>query len=153
MPEESQLTVIIPAYNEAENLEIILPQLIDYCSQRNWKIIIVNDGSTDHSKAVLATVPATDALKVVHHKLNKGYGAAIKTGISNCDTVYCITIDADGQHRFEDIEKLYSCLKSKDADMIVGSRKGLPSATFMRGVGKSIIRGLAKMLMPVTLFF
>lgn len=149
MPEESQLTVIIPAYNEGENLVIIMPKLIDYCKQRNWKIIIVNDGSTDNSKEILGQIPSTDSFKVVHHKLNKGYGAAIKSGISSCDTDYCITIDADGQHRFEDIDKLYTCLKSKDADMIVGSRKGTKSASMIRGVGKSIIRRLAKMLMPV----
>jgi glycosyltransferase involved in cell wall biosynthesis len=149
MPEATQLTVIIPAYNEAENFVIILPRLIDFCNQRNWKIIIVNDGSKDKSKKILAEYPLTENFKVIHHKLNKGYGAAIKTGIANCDTEYCITIDADGQHRFEDIEKLFAVMKSKDADMIVGSRKGIKSASYLRGIGKSIIRTLAKMLMPV----
>jgi glycosyltransferase involved in cell wall biosynthesis len=149
MPEATQLTVIIPAYNEAENFVIILPRLIDFCNQHNWKIIIVNDGSKDQSKKILAEYPATENFKVIHHKLNKGYGAAIKTGIANCDTEYCITIDADGQHRFEDIEKLFAVMKSKDADMIVGSRKGIKSASYLRGIGKSIIRTLAKMLMYV----
>ena len=149
MPEESQLTVIIPAYNEGENLVIILPKLIEYCNQKNWKISIVNDGSIDNSKEILAKYADVESFKVIHHKLNRGYGAAIKTGIANCDTEYCITIDADGQHRFEDIDKLYASLKSKDADMIVGSRKGIKSASYARGIGKSIIRRLAKMLMPV----
>lgn len=149
MPEAGQLTVIIPAYNEGENLIIILPQLINYCEQQNWKIIIVNDGSTDKSKEVLSNIPVSDSFKIIHHKLNKGYGAAIKTGIANCDTEYCITIDADGQHRIEDIEKMFTVLKSKDADMVVGSRKGIKSASYARGIGKSIIRALAKMLMYV----
>jgi len=152
MPEASPLSVIIPAYNEAENLPIILPQLMDYCRQRNWKIILVNDGSVDRTREVLESYPLTEHFKVIHHKLNRGYGAAIKSGISNCDTEFCITIDADGQHRLEDVEKLYSCLKSKDADMVVGSRRGTPSASHARGLGKSIIRWIARILMTVPVY-
>ncbi len=149
MGEKYNLTVIIPAFNEAENLIIILPPLIEFCKQKNWKIIIVNDGSRDSTKEVLGTFPDSDHFTVIHHKLNKGYGAAIKSGIYACNTEYCITIDADGQHQFEDIEKLFVCLRSNDADMIVGSRKGAKSASYARGIGKSIIRMIAKMLMTV----
>jgi glycosyltransferase involved in cell wall biosynthesis len=149
MSEESPLSVIIPAYNEAENLKIILPDLIAFCEQRKWEIIIVNDGSGDHTKEVLGTFAATDHFTVIHHKLNRGYGAAIKSGICDCHTEYCITIDADGQHRFDDIERLFDCLIAKDADMIVGSRKGVRSASIARGIGKGLIRMMAKMLMPV----
>jgi glycosyltransferase involved in cell wall biosynthesis len=149
MPSDPQLTVIIPAFNEAENLAIILPPLIDLCGRHNWKIIIVNDGSWDKTKEVLGTFPLSDHFTVVHHKLNKGYGAAIKSGIMACDTEFLITIDADGQHRLEDIEKLFTCLKARDADMVVGSRKGLKSASYSRGIGKSLIRMIAKILMYV----
>ena len=130
--------MIVPAFNEAENLEIVLPPLLELCRLNDWKIIIVNDGSSDNTKGVLASfmpfsVPGDGEgrglITVIHHKLNKGYGAAIKSGISACDTEYCITIDADGQHRFEDIGRLFGCLKSNDADMIVGSRTGVKSAT------------------------
>ncbi len=149
LADTSSLTIIVPAYNEAENLAIILPQLIDYCNVHNWKIIIINDGSKDKSKQVLANFPLTDSFRVIHHKVNKGYGAAIKSGIAQCTTEYCITIDADGQHRLDDVEKLIRCLVDKDADMVVGSRKGIKSASMLRGIGKSIIRTIAKMLMYV----
>ena len=165
MTEASQLTVIVPAFNEAENLGIILPSLIDLCRQHNWKIIIVNDGSQDDTKEILESFihpslpgkpacrtgrgPEVRLITVIHHKLNKGYGAAIKSGISACDTECCITIDADGQHRLEDIERLFGCLRTTDADMIVGSRKGERSASYSRGIGKIIIRFIAKLLMPV----
>jgi glycosyltransferase involved in cell wall biosynthesis len=149
MSEETKLSLIIPSFNEAENLKIFLPDLISLCDQKKWKIIIVNDGSTDNTREILNSFPLTAHFIVIHHKLNKGYGAAIKSGISNCNTEYCITIDADGQHQFDDIEKLFNCLRSKDADMIVGSRKGIRSASFSRGIGKSIIRILAKILMSV----
>jgi len=158
MTEESLLTVIIPAFNEAENLEIILPPLIEFCNRNNYKIIIVNDGSQDNTGEVLNPfihpVPTGEGQKVVpvvmiRHKLNKGYGAAIKSGIFACDTEYCITIDADGQHRFEDIERLFNCLRSNDADMVVGSRKGVRSASYSRGIAKIIIRSIARILMHV----
>lgn len=149
METKPELTIIIPAYNEEENLKIILPDLIKYAEQRNWKIIITNDGSKDDTKALLKTFDNSERLTVCHHKLNKGYGAAIKSAIMSCDTEYLITIDADGQHRKEDIDKLFELIKSTDADMIVGSRKGSKSATKMRAIGKSIIRFTAKLLLHV----
>ena len=149
MSEKSQLSVIIPAFNEAENLMIILPKLISHCDQKDWGIIIVNDGSTDNTRDLLGTFPVSDHITMIHHKLNKGYGAAIKSGIGACHTEYCITIDADGQHQLEDIERLFNFMISKDADMIVGSRKGAGSASYSRRIGKSIIRMIAKILMNV----
>lgn len=143
------LTVIIPAFNEKENLETMLPELIFHCKANNWQIILVNDGSTDNTREFLAGYYNESILRVFHHKLNKGYGAAIKTGIRACETEFLITYDADGQHYLEDIEKLAQTLLRKDADMVVGSRKGLKSATRTRGFGKSIIRLLAKIMMTV----
>ena len=152
MNEKSALTIVIPAFNEAESLIVILPSLLESCRQQHWKLIIVNDGSLDATKDVLAPFQNPDLLTVVHHKLNKGYGAAIKSGILACDTEYVITMDADGQHRVEDVAKLLACLQKNDADMVVGSRKGTKSATVSRGMAKGIIRLLAKILMPVPIY-
>jgi glycosyltransferase involved in cell wall biosynthesis len=152
MNEKSILTLVIPAFNEAENLVVILPSLMESCRQQHWKIIVVNDGSSDNTKDVLKPFQDAEVMTVVHHKLNKGYGAAIKSGILASDTDYVITLDADGQHQVEDVAKLFACLKKNDADMVVGSRKGTKSATVSRGLAKSIIRTLAKMLMPVPIY-
>jgi glycosyltransferase involved in cell wall biosynthesis len=143
------LSVIIPAFNEAENLMVILPPLLSHCRENNWVVILVNDGSRDKTKEVLLHFKDDPELKVYHHKLNKGYGAAIKTGIRHCKTEYLITYDADGQHYLEDIGKLVACLVKRDADMVVGSRKGLKSASISRGLGKSIIRLIANIMMTV----
>jgi glycosyltransferase involved in cell wall biosynthesis len=147
-----ELTIVIPAYNEEENLKIILPELIAFVEQRNWKLIITNDGSKDNTKTVLKDYEHSAHLKVVQHKLNKGYGAAIKSAIQACDTEYVITIDADGQHRLEDVDKLFTLVKSTDADMIVGSRKGTKDASFLRSIGKSIIRATAKLMLTVPVY-
>jgi hypothetical protein len=63
-----------------------------------------------------------------------------------------ITIDADGQHYLEDVDKLFKLIVEQDADMIVGSRKGQQEASAFRGVGKSIIRAVAKFLMPMDIY-
>jgi len=149
MNPENQLTIIVPAFDEEKNLKAFLPPLISICQEKNWKIILVNDGSRDNSKEYLKTFAQEPVLTVLHHKLNKGYGAAIKTGIKACETEYLITYDADGQHLMEDIERLRHCLLMNDADMVVGSRKGLRSSSHFRGLGKSIIRLIANIMMTV----
>jgi glycosyltransferase involved in cell wall biosynthesis len=149
MQSEIQLTVIIPSFNEFENLEVFLPELIDHCRENNWKIILVNDGSHDQTREFLKNFEQEPVLTIIHHKLNKGYGAAIKSGISVCETEYLITFDADGQHYMEDIDKLCASLLAHDADMVVGSRKGLKSSSHYRNIGKWMIRLIARIMMTV----
>jgi glycosyltransferase involved in cell wall biosynthesis len=145
----THLTVIIPSYNEAENLRIVLPPLLDHCRENNWRIILVDDGSTDKTLDLLKHYDRDPLLTIIRHKLNKGYGAAIKSGIRACQTEYLITYDADGQHFIEDIDKLRCALLENDADMVVGSRKGLKSSTHFRNLGKAIIRLIARIMMTV----
>jgi len=145
----THLTVIIPSYNEAENLRIVFPPLMDHCRENNWRIILVDDGSTDKTLDLLKQYEGDPLLTVIRHKLNKGYGAAIKSGIRACQTEYLITYDADGQHLIEDIDKLRCALLENDADMVVGSRKGLKSSTHFRDLGKAIIRLIARIMMTV----
>jgi len=152
MENKKYLSIIIPVYNEAESFKILFPTLIQLCKEKNWQLIVVNDGSTDGSKELIESYFNPEFVNIIHHKLNKGYGAAIKSGISECDTEYLITFDADGQHRVEDIELLYTSLIKNDADMVVGSRKGFKSASIFRGFGKSIIRNIAKILMHVPIY-
>jgi len=148
---ESLLTVIIPAYNESESLEFFLPKVIEYCDLNNYKLIIVNDGSTDNSKDLLSEFKY-DFLNIINHKVNQGYGGAIKSGIKSATSKYVITIDADGQHHLEDIELLLKEIHNHDADMIVGSRKGQLSSSIGRSIGKSIIRFFAKIMMDIPIY-
>jgi glycosyltransferase involved in cell wall biosynthesis len=152
MEESRKLTVIIPAFNEAQNLPLLLPEIVAYCSERHWSIIVVNDGSKDGSKEILTRYAGYEYFKVIHHKLNKGYGAALKSGLMACETRYAVTIDADGQHYLEDIDNLLAGIIASDADMVIGSRKGSASRSSYRGMGKGIIRNLAKVLMTVPVY-
>ncbi len=147
------LSIVIPCYNEAKSLPVVLPELIAFVNARDYRLVITNDGSRDESLRILKEHFADEPrCKVVNHKVNRGYGGAIKSGIQAADTDYVITIDADGQHYLDDVDKLYHLIIAQDADMIVGSRKGQQEASAFRGLGKSIIRGVAKFLMPMDIY-
>jgi glycosyltransferase involved in cell wall biosynthesis len=145
MPEPS-LTVVVPAYNEEASLPRFLPQLLECCDRNDWKLVVVDDGSTDQTAAALRSFEAHPRLRVERHKLNRGYGGALKTGIRAADTDYVMTVDADGQHYVEDLEALLAELRERDADMVVGSRKGSSSSGWYRDLGKGLIRLLAHIL-------
>jgi glycosyltransferase involved in cell wall biosynthesis len=144
--QEQTLTVVVPAYNEEASLPRFLPELLDSCDKNDWKLIVVDDGSRDGTAAVLGGFEQHPRLRVIRHKLNRGYGGAIKTGIRAVDTNYVMTVDADGQHHVEDLEALFDDLRKTDADMVVGSRKGTSRSGWYRDLGKSLIRILARFL-------
>lgn len=148
---KNDLTIIIPCYNEEEALPKILPELVQFIVENNYHLILTNDGSKDNTKSILSELKGNQLITVLTHKLNKGYGAAIKTGLSNSGTKYSITIDADGQHDLNDVVKLHQKIIETDADMIVGSRQGLEEASKIRGLGKYIIRSVAKGMMPINI--
>lgn len=82
-------------------------------------------------------------ITVYSHSRNRGYGAAIKTGIRRCETEYVVTIDADGQHTLEDIEKMLEIIIRENADICVGNRNNKGS-TALRNFAKSIIVRFSK---------
>ncbi|MDP6908656.1 MAG: glycosyltransferase family 2 protein [Flavobacteriales bacterium] len=145
----SELSIIIPAYNEEESLKVLMPELLEFCGKNALKLIIVNDGSKDGTGKVLEGFAGSDGFSFFHHKVNRGYGGAIKTGIRNADTKYVITIDADGQHDLTDVIALKKTISDADADMVVGSRMAHKNASVYRGLGKWLIRSFAKLLLPI----
>lgn len=144
----NDLTIVIPAYNEEQALSFFLPELLQYCRTTGCKLIIVNDGSKDGSKDMLDRHADPSFFTPIHHKVNRGYGGAIKSGIKATKTEFVITIDADGQHRLEDVTALYQVLKEKDADMVIGSRTKNKESLY-RKTGKALIRFIAGLLMPI----
>lgn len=143
---DHSLTVVVPAYNEEASLPRFLPQLLDCCEKNDWQLVVVDDGSRDGTAAVLDGFADHPRMRVVRHKVNRGYGGAIKSGIRAVDTAYVLTVDADGQHYPEDLEALFHDLREHDADMVVGSRKGTSASGWYRDLGKSLIRFFARIL-------
>lgn len=147
--DEQVLTVVIPVFNEAENLPTFAPTAIEFCRARNWKIIFVNDGSRDATKQILDKFAPSSDVQVVHHKVNRGYGGALKTGICHVTTPFLVTMDGDGQHHLGDVERIFQFSIEKDADMVVGKRDGANTSTVYRALGKFLIRSFTKILMPL----
>ena len=76
------LTVIVPVYNEASSLPATLPPLIAYVRARGWRLIVVDDCSLDATPEILRTHAADDLVTLVRHKVRRGYGGAIKSGVT-----------------------------------------------------------------------
>jgi glycosyltransferase involved in cell wall biosynthesis len=143
------LTVVIPVYNEGENLPSFAPSLIEFCRAKGWLVIFVNDGSRDNTNQVLDKLSSSQDVRVVHHKVNRGYGGALKTGISHVTTPFLVTMDGDGQHNPDDVETIFQFAIENDADMVVGKRNERSGSNAYRTLGKFLIRSFTKILMPV----
>lgn len=146
---EKLLTVVIPIYNEADNLKTFAPTVVEFCWSHNWDVIFVNDGSRDDTKSILDELAPSEHVRILHHKVNRGYGGALKTGIRQVTTPFLVTIDGDGQHYLDDVEKIFQYAIQTDADMVVGGRDGLYTSSAYREVGKFLIRSFTKILMPL----
>jgi glycosyltransferase involved in cell wall biosynthesis len=144
---DSNLTLVVPAYNEEKSLAEFLPLLIDECVKNRWDLIVVDDGSSDGTLDILRQYNTGELFTIIHHKVNKGYGGALKSGILAAITEFVITIDADNQHNLEDVHKMFSLIEQKDADMVVGKRQN--SKNIYRKMGKRLIRFVAKQLMTI----
>jgi len=143
-----QLTIVIPAYNEESSLSRYLSEVTSFCSENVYDLIIVDDGSKDKTHQIIENAFENTTYKLIHHKVNKGYGGAIKAGIKQAETDYVITIDADGQHQLMDVKKLLNKILETDADMIVGKRKSAKS-TLYRNLGRWTIKKIAGILLPL----
>jgi glycosyltransferase involved in cell wall biosynthesis len=134
------LSIIIPCYNEDKAIGRTLERLLALY-EGFAEIIVVSDGSTDSSVDVIQAYPA---VRLVQHKRNFGYGAALITGITEARTDLVCFYDADGQHDPKDVGRLYENLDS--ADMVVGSRGTGAFKHLKRAPGKLVLHALANLL-------
>lgn len=143
MENQSKISVIIPVYNEESAIGETIENLKNYLKSFNvvYEIIAVNDGSTDKSGEVLKNI---EDIKLIEHPYNKGYGAAIKTGVKNAQYDWVLFFDSDGQHQPQYIGDL---LSHKDKyDLIIGIRTKGTQITLSREPGKKILNWIANYL-------
>jgi len=114
----NKISIIIPLYNEEYSVTNVINGIANH---KDYEIIIVNDGSTDNSINKIKELNIKN-LKIVGHKKNIGYGAAILTGLKNTSGDIVITMDSDGQHNPKEIPKLIKPIVSGKADVVIGSR-------------------------------
>lgn len=130
-------TVIIPAFNEGDVIEKVL---ISLQQLPELKVIVIDDGSTDDTAEKVKAM----GVRLISHPVNRGYGAALKTGIKAADTEFVATYDGDGQHRLEDLENLMKV--APDWDMVVGERGKDSHRPLARRPGKAILAWLVNKL-------
>ena len=116
------LAILIPAYNEAAVIGGVIKDVQSALKpfKLDKNVVVINDGSTDKTAEIAKQAGA----QVVTHSINRGYGAALQTGIEHANRTqldYAITFDADGQHDPKDIAKVFHKLK-QGYDIVVGSR-------------------------------
>ncbi|KAF0107867.1 MAG: family 2 glycosyl transferase [Anaerolineaceae bacterium] len=134
------LALVIPAYNEEQVIASVLADLRQGCADFATEIIVVDDGSSDNTAAIAETAGVT----VIRHRVNRGYGAALKTGIRAARTDYVMTIDSDGQHTAVEAVRLWQRLGENE--MVVGSRAALLHSPLWRMPGKWLLGALANYL-------
>lgn len=113
----SDIWVIIPAFNEEKNLAKVLSDL----NTKTPNILVINDGSQDRTESICRDL----GIKVVSHKINRGQGAALQTGNEaalKLGAKIIVHFDADGQMQVSDIEKMVQPISSGKADIVFGSR-------------------------------
>lgn len=112
------ISIIIPLYNEEKSIKNIINRIPKYFKH---EIIIVDDGSIDNSISEVLKIK-NENISLIRHKENRGYGAAILTGIKHAKGDIIITLDSDGQHNPEEIPILIAPIIANGVDIVVGSR-------------------------------
>jgi glycosyltransferase involved in cell wall biosynthesis len=123
-PTLPSLTIFFPAFNEEANIKNTIMTALKSASQLagDYEVICVNDGSTDRTQTVVEElVKNHPKLRLVSHRQNLGYGAAIKTGLASSTKEWIFYTDSDGQFRFDQLAAFIAA--RTQADMILGYRK------------------------------
>lgn len=143
--EDAGLSVIVPAYNEEQGVGSVVGGLSEELARTGWpfEIIVIDDGSTDRTAANAREAGG----QVLRHAQNRGYGAALKTGIRHARyALVCIT-DADGTYPGRRIADLVAHLSHTRSDMVVGARTGSEVAIpLIRRPAKWALGRLAQMV-------
>ncbi len=137
------LTVVIPAYNEEHGLTKVLPELSENL-KTGWEVIVVDDGSTDKTAEI---VKGFEKIRLVKHPYNKGYGAALKTGIKLSKNEAILLMDSDGQHSIKDFHRIIKKFSEDDYDLVIGARSSEAYQVKTRVPGKFLLTKTAEYLM------
>jgi glycosyltransferase involved in cell wall biosynthesis len=115
-----ELSVIIPIYNEARTLNTILDRVL--ATGLPHEIILVDDGSSDGTRALLEARDGSQGIRVILHEKNQGKGAAVRTGITVATGDVIIIQDADLEYDPRDYPMLIKPIEEGLADVVYGSR-------------------------------
>ena len=118
---KTEITVIIPAYNEEKSIASTVKNVLDLGTSNNWdlEVIVVNDGSNDNT----AKIAEVSGAKVINHPTNGGYGLSIQDGIEASKMPLIAITDADGTYPISELPNLVKMVTDDGFDMAVGARE------------------------------
>lgn len=140
MENKDSASVIVPLYNEEEGIRRLLDRIVELKLHEKYEILVIDDGSTDRSLSIIEEYP----VRVYSHSTNKGYGAALKTGVRHASKEKVIMLDSDGQHDPSHIPQIVEMLDRYD--MVIGTRDKDSFQVKTRQVGKKLIRVIGEYL-------
>ena len=144
------LSVFFPAHNEAESLARTVTSAVTALERlglQDLEIILVDDGSTDGTAAIAQRLAAKDSrIRLVHHPMNRGYGAALRSGFAAARRDWIFYTDSDGQFDLSDIDRLLPY--ARDFDAVVGYRIRRSDHP-MRRVNQALWSGLVRRMLGV----
>ena len=137
-PFAPSLTIVIPAYNEAENLPLVLPAACEFVTSqcRDGRLLIVDDGSRDGTPQVLTEFATHPRIRVLRHAQNRGLTATLRTGFFAADTEYVTWIPADGQTPLTELRKILSACDG--ADLTLSTYRQRPDGVVRATMSKTV---------------
>jgi glycosyltransferase involved in cell wall biosynthesis len=144
--------IVIPVYNEERAIADTVRRIQSICRQVSgyrFEIVCINDGSSDGTASILDRLPG---VTVLTHEVNRGYGAALRTGLDYCSQDWIFISDADGTYPLEDLVHLLHAAE-QGADMVVGARQGKrtmghPLRRCARWMLRKMVHGLTGVMVP-----
>lgn len=133
-------SIIIPVFNEEDAVRLSLDKIISLGLNEKYEIIYIDDGSTDQTASIIQEYP----VKLICHTVNKGYGAALKTGMRKASGQKIIFMDGDGQHDPGYINEIDQLLE--EYDIVIGERTKGSFQVPKRQFGKKFIRWIGEYL-------
>jgi len=153
LPREPVLSVVVPAYNEVETIEAVLRRLADV--PLKLEVIAVDDASTDGTGALLDRLAGAGLVhRVIHHPVNRGKGAAYRTGIAAATGHVIVPQDADLEYDPGELPTLLAPIRDGRADAVYGSRfQGGPRRVlfFWHSVGNRLLTLVSNMFTNLNL--
>jgi len=117
------ISIFFPAFNEEKNIQTTVSAALSVASSifDDFEIIIVDDGSSDRTPEIIDSLASTNPrIKAIHHPLNMGYGAAVRTGFANVSKELVFYTDGDGQFDISEIKLLLPLIN--EAELVIGYR-------------------------------
>lgn len=143
----AKISIVVALFNEEENINPLVKNICDAfdTSGMNYEIVLVDDGSTDNTRAEIRKV-LNDKIILVELKGNFGQTAALKAGIDTAEGEFIATLDGDLQNDPVDLPMMYDLLQEKDCDFVTGIRKNRYDGFVLRKIPSRIANRIVRMI-------